>query len=140
MKHFMYLTVDQSGSEEEEEDEKMSKPDPEEEEKKKERMDKKRKLKEMFDAEYDEGDATYFDNLKEEMHRQAQVQTVNLAIYLTIHLQKQSLPKGFFLEINMTFRSCLKKYTQRSTCLPFFYGLTFLFHQMESKQTKQVKA
>ncbi|PKK28288.1 BMS1 ribosome biogenesis factor [Columba livia] len=64
---------DESGSEEEEEDEKMSKPDPEEEEKKKERMDKKRKLKEMFDAEYDEGDATYFDNLKEEMHRQAQL-------------------------------------------------------------------
>ncbi|XP_065495493.1 ribosome biogenesis protein BMS1 homolog [Caloenas nicobarica] len=64
---------DESGSEEEEEDEKTSKPDPEEEEKKKERMDKKRKLKEMFDAEYDEGDATYFDNLKEEMHRQAQL-------------------------------------------------------------------
>lgn len=51
----------------------MSKPQPEEEEKKKERMDKKRKLKEMFDAEYDEGDTTYFDDLKEEMHRQAQV-------------------------------------------------------------------
>uniref|UniRef100_A0A8C3NX44 BMS1 ribosome biogenesis factor n=1 Tax=Cyanoderma ruficeps TaxID=181631 RepID=A0A8C3NX44_9PASS len=63
-----------SGSEEEEEeDEKMSKPEPEEEEKKKERMDKKRKLKEMFDAEYDEGDATYFDDLKEEMHKQAQL-------------------------------------------------------------------
>ncbi|KFV04640.1 Ribosome biogenesis protein BMS1, partial [Tauraco erythrolophus] len=62
---------DESGSEEE--DEKMSKPDPEEEEKKKERMDKKRKLKEMFDAEYDEGDATYFDDLKEEMHKQAQL-------------------------------------------------------------------
>ncbi|NXW92048.1 BMS1 protein, partial [Alopecoenas beccarii] len=64
---------DESGSEEEEEDEKTSKADPEEEEKKKERMDKKRKLKEMFDAEYDEGDTTYFDNLKEEMHRQAQL-------------------------------------------------------------------
>ncbi|NXJ92246.1 BMS1 protein, partial [Corythaixoides concolor] len=64
---------DESGSEEEEEDEKMSKLDPEEEEKKKERMDKKRKLKEMFDAEYDEGDATYFDDLKEEMHKQAQL-------------------------------------------------------------------
>lgn len=66
----------------------MSKPEPEEEEKKKERMDKKRKLKEMFDAEYDEGDATYFDDLKEEMHKQAQVQAVNLAIYLALHLQK----------------------------------------------------
>ncbi|XP_009996422.1 PREDICTED: ribosome biogenesis protein BMS1 homolog [Chaetura pelagica] len=64
---------DESGSEEGEEDGKMSKPEPEEEEKKKERMDKKRKLKEMFDAEYDEGDATYFDDLKEEMHKQAQL-------------------------------------------------------------------
>ncbi|XP_040462411.1 ribosome biogenesis protein BMS1 homolog [Falco naumanni] len=64
---------DESGSEEEEEDGKTSKLEPEEEEKKKERMDKKRKLKEMFDAEYDEGDATYFDDLKEEMHKQAQL-------------------------------------------------------------------
>ncbi|XP_035753233.1 ribosome biogenesis protein BMS1 homolog [Egretta garzetta] len=64
---------DESSSEEEDEDGKMSKPQPEEEEKKKERMDKKRKLKEMFDAEYDEGDTTYFDDLKEEMHRQAQL-------------------------------------------------------------------
>uniref|UniRef100_A0A8C0UJ65 BMS1 ribosome biosis factor n=1 Tax=Cyanistes caeruleus TaxID=156563 RepID=A0A8C0UJ65_CYACU len=63
-----------SGSEEEEEeDEETTKPEPEEEKKKKERMDKKRKLKEMFDAEYDEGDATYFDDLKEEMHKQAQL-------------------------------------------------------------------
>ncbi|KFO04502.1 Ribosome biogenesis protein BMS1, partial [Balearica regulorum gibbericeps] len=64
---------DESGSEDDEEDGKMSKPEPEEEEKKKERMDKKRKLKEMFNAEYDEGDATYFDDLKEEMHKQAQL-------------------------------------------------------------------
>ncbi|XP_051473895.1 ribosome biogenesis protein BMS1 homolog isoform X2 [Apus apus] len=65
--------LEESGSEEGEEDGQMSKTEPEEEEKKKERMDKKRKLKEMFDAEYDEGDATYFDDLKEEMHKQAQL-------------------------------------------------------------------
>ncbi|XP_004455573.2 ribosome biogenesis protein BMS1 homolog [Dasypus novemcinctus] len=40
---------------------------------KKKRMDKKRKLKEMFDAEYDEGESTYFDDLKGEMQRQAQL-------------------------------------------------------------------
>lgn len=77
----------------------MSKPEPEEEEKKKERMDKKRKLKEMFDAEYDEGDATYFDDLKEEMHKQAQVLSANLTIYLAICLPKCStrvcLPRIF---------------------------------------------
>ena len=27
----------------------------------------------MFDAEYDEGESTYFDDLKGEMHKQAQV-------------------------------------------------------------------
>ncbi|XP_023580612.1 ribosome biogenesis protein BMS1 homolog [Trichechus manatus latirostris] len=45
-------------------------PKPEESAKKK-RMDKKRKLKEMFDAEYDGGESSYFDELKEEMHKQA---------------------------------------------------------------------
>ncbi|XP_062831924.1 ribosome biogenesis protein BMS1 homolog [Anolis carolinensis] len=45
----------------------------EEEEEKKKRMDKKRKLKAMFDAEYDDGDATYFDDLKGEMQKQAQL-------------------------------------------------------------------
>ncbi|XP_060097011.1 ribosome biogenesis protein BMS1 homolog [Heteronotia binoei] len=44
-----------------------------EERQQQQRMDKKRKLKEMFDAEYDEGDATYFDDLKGEMLRQAQL-------------------------------------------------------------------
>ncbi|XP_036293926.1 ribosome biogenesis protein BMS1 homolog isoform X2 [Pipistrellus kuhlii] len=44
-----------------------------EESAKKKHLDKKRKLKEMFDAEYDEGESTYFDDLKGEMHRQAQM-------------------------------------------------------------------
>lgn len=30
----------------------------------------------MFDAEYDEGESTYFDDLKGEMHKQAQVRTL----------------------------------------------------------------
>ncbi|XP_030871244.3 ribosome biogenesis protein BMS1 homolog isoform X2 [Gorilla gorilla gorilla] len=48
--------------------------DPDEEESaKKKHLDKKRKLKEMFDAEYDEGESTYFDDLKGEMQKQAQL-------------------------------------------------------------------
>lgn len=48
--------------------------DPSEEETaKKKHLDKKRKLKEMFDAEYDEGESTYFDDLKGEMQKQAQL-------------------------------------------------------------------
>lgn len=40
---------------------------------KKKHLDKKRKLKELFDAEYDEGESTYFDDLKGEMQKQAQL-------------------------------------------------------------------
>jgi len=37
------------------------------------RLEKKQRLKERFDSEYDDGDATYFDDLKEEMQKQAAV-------------------------------------------------------------------
>lgn len=39
------------------------------------RLEKKRKLKERFNSEYDDGDATYFDDLKEELHKQAEVRS-----------------------------------------------------------------
>lgn len=45
----------------------------EEESAREKHLNKKRKLKELFDAEYDEGESTYFDDLKGEMQRQAQV-------------------------------------------------------------------
>ncbi|XP_061912377.1 ribosome biogenesis protein BMS1 homolog [Entelurus aequoreus] len=38
---------------------------------KKKRLEKKQRLKERFDTEYDDEDATYFDDLKEEMQKQA---------------------------------------------------------------------
>ncbi|XP_064418596.1 ribosome biogenesis protein BMS1 homolog [Latimeria chalumnae] len=44
-----------------------------EEEEKKKRLERKRQLKERFNAEYDEGDSTYFDDLKGEMQKQAQL-------------------------------------------------------------------
>lgn len=44
-----------------------------EEVQKNKRLEKKRRLKERFNAEYDDGDATYFDDLKEEMQKQAEV-------------------------------------------------------------------
>ncbi|XP_043109930.1 ribosome biogenesis protein BMS1 homolog [Puntigrus tetrazona] len=37
------------------------------------RLEKKKRLKERFDAQYDDGDATYFDDLKEEMQKQAEL-------------------------------------------------------------------
>ena len=48
-----------------------------EESAKKKHLDKNRKLKEMFDAEYDEGESTYFDDLKGEMQKQAQVRKLS---------------------------------------------------------------
>lgn len=44
-----------------------------EENQKKKLLEKKRRLKERFDAEYDDGDSTYFDDLKDEMQKQAEV-------------------------------------------------------------------
>uniref|UniRef100_A0A8K9XEP1 Bms1-type G domain-containing protein n=1 Tax=Oncorhynchus mykiss TaxID=8022 RepID=A0A8K9XEP1_ONCMY len=41
------------------------------------RLEKKRRLKERFDTEYDDGDATYFDDLKEEMQKQAEFEDVD---------------------------------------------------------------
>lgn len=63
----------ESDEDEEEDDaDKSVKADFEEVQKNK-RLEKKRRLKERFDAEYDDGDATYFDDLKEEMQKQAEV-------------------------------------------------------------------
>lgn len=36
-------------------------------------LEKKQRLKEQFDAEYDDEDAKYFDDLKVEMQKQAEV-------------------------------------------------------------------
>lgn len=60
-------------SEDTEEDIKEENDPNEEESAKKKHLNKKRKLKELFDAEYDGGESTYFDDLKGEMQRQAQV-------------------------------------------------------------------
>uniref|UniRef100_A0A4W3HUP1 BMS1 ribosome biogenesis factor n=1 Tax=Callorhinchus milii TaxID=7868 RepID=A0A4W3HUP1_CALMI len=64
----------QEDEEEDEEDEedKANAAHPEDEKQNK-RLAKKRKLKEMFDLEYDGGEGTYFDDLKDEMHKQAQL-------------------------------------------------------------------
>lgn len=55
------------------EDEELQVKMDDEEVQKNKRLEKKRRLKERFDAEYDDGDATYFDDLKEEMQKQAEL-------------------------------------------------------------------
>lgn len=64
--------MDSDEDEEEDDANKSVKADFEQVQKNK-RLEKKRRLKERFDAEYDDGDATYFDDLKEEMQKQAEV-------------------------------------------------------------------
>ncbi|XP_073542107.1 ribosome biogenesis protein BMS1 homolog [Phyllobates terribilis] len=62
-------------SEEEDDEGSDDKAAPAEEEDTKQRLEKKKKLKERFNMEYDDGDAdpTYFDDLKEEMQKQAEL-------------------------------------------------------------------
>ncbi|XP_073684283.1 ribosome biogenesis protein BMS1 homolog [Garra rufa] len=63
---------DDDDDEEEEEEAPEVKLD-DDEVKKNKRLEKKRRLKERFDSQYDDGDATYFDDLKEEMNKQAEL-------------------------------------------------------------------
>lgn len=68
---------DGDGGEDDEDEEEEEKPlvrmDDDEAAKNK-RLEKKRRLKERFDSMYDDGgDATYFDDVKEEMKKQAEV-------------------------------------------------------------------
>lgn len=44
-----------------------------EEDLQKKRLEKKRKLRELFDEQYDEGDAAYLEVLKEEVQKQGEV-------------------------------------------------------------------
>ncbi|KAM9838106.1 ribosome biogenesis protein BMS1 homolog [Aulostomus maculatus] len=63
---------DRRSDEEDETEVGLMKVDNEEVQKNK-RLEKKRRLKERFDTEYDDGETTYFDDLKEEMQKQAEL-------------------------------------------------------------------
>lgn len=62
-----------SGAEEDSEEEQPQVKRDNDEEQRNKRLEKKRRLKERFDTEYDDGEATYFDDLKEEMQKQAEL-------------------------------------------------------------------
>ncbi|XP_010735940.3 ribosome biogenesis protein BMS1 homolog isoform X1 [Larimichthys crocea] len=63
---------DEADDDDDEAEESQVKVDDEQVQKNK-RLEKKRRLKERFNAEYDDEDATYFDDLKEEMQKQAEL-------------------------------------------------------------------
>ncbi|XP_062330818.1 ribosome biogenesis protein BMS1 homolog [Osmerus eperlanus] len=71
-------TLHQGRNQGDQEDSKEEKEEPlmkvdEDEVQKNKRLEKKRRLKERFNSEYDNEDATYFDDLKEEMQKQAEL-------------------------------------------------------------------
>ncbi|CAB1334314.1 unnamed protein product [Coregonus sp. 'balchen'] len=90
-------------SDDDKEDEEEEKPmTVDDETQKNKRLEKKRRLKERFDTEYDDGDATYFDDLKEEMQKQAEdvddetrVQYEGFRPGMYVRLEIPSLPCEF---------------------------------------------
>lgn len=67
------LYLQSEGENEKGDEQKANKAAPAEDEDINQRLEKKKLLKERFDMEYDDADATYFDDLKEEMQKQAEV-------------------------------------------------------------------
>ncbi|XP_006630993.2 ribosome biogenesis protein BMS1 homolog [Lepisosteus oculatus] len=97
---------EESGEEEEEEEEE-GKGAVEEEEKQKARLEKKRRLKERFNSEYDEGDATYFDDLKEEMQRQAQLNRAEFEdLDDELRVQYEGFRPGMYVRLEITGLPC----------------------------------
>nr|XP_032814905.1 ribosome biogenesis protein BMS1 homolog isoform X2 [Petromyzon marinus] len=71
------------------------------------RLEKKRKLKEMFDSQYDEGGETYFDDLKAEMDKQAQL---NRGEFEDVSEEARVLYEGFrpgmYLRVEVSSMPC----------------------------------
>uniref|UniRef100_A0A8D3E317 Bms1-type G domain-containing protein n=1 Tax=Scophthalmus maximus TaxID=52904 RepID=A0A8D3E317_SCOMX len=71
------------------------------------RMEKKRRLKERFDAEYDDGDATYFDDLKEEMQKQAELNRAEFEdVDDEIRVQYEGFRPGMYVRLEISSLPC----------------------------------
>ncbi|XP_075890928.1 ribosome biogenesis protein BMS1 homolog isoform X2 [Nelusetta ayraudi] len=93
-------------SDEEEEGEPLMKADFEESQKNK-RLEKKRRLKERFNAEYDDGDATYFDDLKEEMQKQAELNRAEFEdVDDEIRVQYEGFRPGMYIRLEISSIPC----------------------------------
>ncbi|KAG8435026.1 hypothetical protein GDO86_013115 [Hymenochirus boettgeri] len=77
-----------------------------EENERKERLEKKRKLKERFDTEYD-GEATYFDDLKGEMQKQAELNRAEFEDQEDdVRVQYEGFRPGMYLRIEIENVPC----------------------------------
>ncbi|XP_057683048.1 ribosome biogenesis protein BMS1 homolog [Corythoichthys intestinalis] len=79
----------------------------EDEVQKNKRLDKKRRLKERFDAEYDDEDATYFDDLKEEMQKQAELNRKEFEdLDDETRVQYEGFRSGMYVRLEITSLPC----------------------------------
>ncbi|KAM9336223.1 ribosome biogenesis protein BMS1 homolog [Symphorus nematophorus] len=71
------------------------------------RLEKKRRLKERFNAEYDDGDATYFDDLKEEMQKQAELNRAEFEdVDDETRVQYEGFRPGMYVRIEICSLPC----------------------------------
>uniref|UniRef100_A0A8C4H5U8 Bms1-type G domain-containing protein n=1 Tax=Dicentrarchus labrax TaxID=13489 RepID=A0A8C4H5U8_DICLA len=92
--------------EKEEAEESQMKVDDDEDQKNK-RLEKKRRLKERFDAEYDDGDATYFDDLKEEMQKQAELNRTEFEdVDDETRVQYEGFRPGMYIRVEISSLPC----------------------------------
>ncbi|XP_028991031.1 LOW QUALITY PROTEIN: ribosome biogenesis protein BMS1 homolog [Betta splendens] len=77
------------------------------EERKKNLLEKKRRLKERFNAEYDDKDATYFDDLKEEMEKQAELNRAEFEdIDDETRVQYEGFRPGMYVRVEISSIPC----------------------------------
>ncbi|XP_070783077.1 ribosome biogenesis protein BMS1 homolog [Enoplosus armatus] len=78
-----------------------------EEVQKNKRLEKKRRLKERFDAEYDDEDATYFDDLKEEMQKQAELNRAEFEdVDDETRVQYEGFRPGMYVRLEISSLPC----------------------------------
>ncbi|XP_034716477.1 ribosome biogenesis protein BMS1 homolog isoform X4 [Etheostoma cragini] len=74
---------------------------------KKKRLEKKQRLKERFNAEYDDEDATYFDDLKEEMQKQAELNRAEFAdVDDETRVQYEGFRPGMYVRLEISSLPC----------------------------------
>ncbi|NP_001184133.1 ribosome biogenesis protein BMS1 homolog [Xenopus tropicalis] len=97
---------------------------PAEEDEKKQRLEKKRKLKERFNSEYDEGDAdaTYFDDLKGEMQKQAELNRAEFEDQEDdIRVQYEGFRPGMYVRVEIENVPC-EFVVNFDPCYPLILG------------------
>ncbi|XP_056153219.1 ribosome biogenesis protein BMS1 homolog [Lampris incognitus] len=71
------------------------------------RLEKKRKLKELFNVEYDEGDKPYFDDLKEEMQKQAELNRAEFEdVDDDTRVQYEGFRPGMYVRVEVPSMPC----------------------------------